>query len=62
MRKDINLYSWLLVVLGIVVLGRFSFKRYTDYFDLAYIIVLLFIIIYLYRAKKRNRKHPKDLF
>ncbi|MGM0879110.1 MAG: hypothetical protein ACQEWV_31845 [Bacillota bacterium] len=58
MRKKANLYPYFLSILGIIVIGRFFYKDYTDYFDLAFIIILLLQTIYLYREK--NLKDIND--
>ena len=58
LRKKPNLYPYFLSILGIIVIGRFLYKDYADYFDLAFIIILLLQTIYLYQRK--NLKDSND--
>ncbi|MCM3790061.1 hypothetical protein M3221_16865 [Domibacillus indicus] len=48
-----------LTALGIILLCKFVFKEFTDYLDLAFIIVLLLMANYSYRRKKRNKNYLK---
>ncbi|MDR7080498.1 hypothetical protein J2Y03_005585 [Neobacillus niacini] len=55
LRRIPKLYPYFLFILGIIVIGRFLYKDYADYFDLAFIIILLLQTIYLYQRKKSKR-------
>ena len=60
LRKKAKLYPYFLFILGIIVIGRWFFEDFADYFDYAFIIILLLQTVYLYREKNLKEINNKS--